>query len=199
MNKAVFLDRDGVLNELIFNPATKEFESPHAPEDLHIIDGILPPLRRLAEAGFGLFLVSNQPSYAKGKTTLENIREIHRRLDAFLKVNGVVFCEYYYCYHHPKGVTPGYSGPCPCRKPAPFFLLQAQREHGLDLSRSWMVGDQDSDVLCGRNAGCRTVVIVNERSAAKRGKVPPEFTVGSLADAVDKIIEIKKGNTPHDG
>jgi D-glycero-D-manno-heptose 1,7-bisphosphate phosphatase len=194
MTPAVFLDRDGVLNTLVFNPATGEYESPHVPEDLAVIPGIVPPLKRLAEGGFALFLVSNQPSYAKGKTSLENIREIHRRLDVFLKENGVLFREYFYCYHHPKGVVPEFSGPCPCRKPAPFFLFKARDEHGVDLTQSWMVGDQDTDVQCGQNAGCRAVMIPNDHSAAKRGKSRPDVTSGSLSQAVDEIIKFQKGD-----
>lgn len=185
---AVFLDRDGVLNELILNPATGEHESPHDPEDLVVIDGVVPVLQRLAGAGFPLFLVSNQPSYAKGKTTLKNIREIHSRLDGFLTGHGIAFREYFYCYHHPDGIVPAYSRPCPCRKPMPHFLLQAARVHDVDLASSWMVGDQDTDVECGQNAGCRTALVINERSAAKRGSSRPDVTVTTLSEAADRII-----------
>jgi D-glycero-D-manno-heptose 1,7-bisphosphate phosphatase len=185
---AVFLDRDGVLNELVFNPATGEYESPHAPEDLVVIDGVVPALQRLVDAGFALFLVSNQPSYAKGKTALENIREIHRRLDEFLTGNGIVFREYFYCFHHPEGIVPAYSGLCPCRKPAPYFLLQAARTHGVDLVGSWMVGDQATDVECGRSAGCRTVLVMNGHSVAKRGSSRPDVEVSNLSEAADRII-----------
>jgi D-glycero-D-manno-heptose 1,7-bisphosphate phosphatase len=188
MTQAIFLDRDGVLNELIFNSQTDEHESPHVPEDLVVIDGIVPALRRLGRAGYDLFLVSNQPSYAKGKTTLENIREIHRRLDDFLTANGIEFRDYFYCFHHPHGIVPSHSGPCRCRKPAPFFLLEAARHHGVDLASSWMVGDQATDVECGRSAGCRTVLVMNEHSIAKRDPCQPDVRVGSLSEAADRII-----------
>jgi D-glycero-D-manno-heptose 1,7-bisphosphate phosphatase len=185
---AVFLDRDGVLNELIFNPTTGEYESPHVPADLILIDGVVPALRRLAGAGFALFLVSNQPSYAKGKTSLEHIREIHSRFDNFLQLHGIDFEAYFYCYHHPHGIVPAYSGPCRCRKPAPHFLLEAARTYEVDLASSWMVGDQGTDVECGRSGGCRTVLVTNERSIAKRGDSRPDVTVSDLAEAVDRII-----------
>lgn len=189
---AVFLDRDGVINELIFNPRTGEFESPHFPGDLCIIPGILDPLRSLITSGFDLFLISNQPSYAKGKTSLENIFEIHRLLDEFLKSHNVYFREYYYCYHHPQGIVPEFSGPCPCRKPAPFFLFKAEKDHGVALSHSWMIGDQDSDMECGRNAGCHTALLRNERSSAKRGQSHPELTEDSLTRVVDQISQINQ-------
>jgi D-glycero-D-manno-heptose 1,7-bisphosphate phosphatase len=189
---AVFLDRDGVLNELVFNPATGEHESPHTPEDLVMVDGVVPALQRLARAGFALFLVSNQPSYAKGKTTLENIHEIHRRLDEFLRDNGIAFREYFYCYHHPRAVVPAYSGPCRCRKPAPYFLLEAARAHGVDLASSWMVGDQDTDMECGRSAGCMTVLVMNAHSATKRGSSRPDVTVTTLSEAGEQIIRRRR-------
>jgi len=185
---AVFLDRDGVLNELVFNLATGEHESPHAPDDLVMIGGVGASLQRLVEAGFALFLVSNQPSYAKGKTSLENIQEIHRRLDEYLKDNMIMFREYFYCFHHPSGIVPSYSGLCSCRKPAPYFLLEAARTHGIDLASSWMVGDQDSDVECGRSAGCLTVLVLNPDSAAKRGSSRPDVTVSTLSEAADQIV-----------
>jgi D-glycero-D-manno-heptose 1,7-bisphosphate phosphatase len=190
---AVFLDRDGVLNELIFNPATGEYESPHAPEDLVMIDGVVPAVRRLAAAGFALFLVSNQPSYAKGKTTLENIRRVHQRIDEYFRTNEIAFSEYFYCYHHPQGVVPGYSGPCRCRKPAPYFLFEAANTHEVDLASSWMVGDQDTDMECGRSAGCMTALVTNAKSAAKRGASRPDVTVATLSEAVDRIVGCRKG------
>jgi D-glycero-D-manno-heptose 1,7-bisphosphate phosphatase len=192
MVPAIFLDRDGVLNELIFNSTTGEHESPHVPEDFIVIDGIVPALQRLALAGYELFLVSNQPSYAKGKTTLENIEEIHQRLDEFLTENGIEFREYFYCRHHPDGIVPTHSGPCRCRKPAPYFLFEAARKHDVELVSSWMVGDQTTDVECGRSAGCRTVLVMNERSAAKRGPCRPDVMANSLSEAVDRIIDCQK-------
>lgn len=188
MAMAIFLDRDGVLNDLVFNPTTGEYESPHFPEDLVVIDGAVEALRRFVEAGFDLFLVSNQPSFAKGKATLESIEEIHRRLDGVLMANGIEFREYFYCFHHPDGVEPSHSGPCRCRKPAPYFLFEAARRHGVDLGSSWMVGDQATDVECGRAAGCRTALVCNEHSIAKREPCRPDVRVGTVSEAADLIV-----------
>src|ERR1700722_18418688 len=95
MPKAIFLDRDGILNKLIFNPSTNEFESPHKVEDLQFTDNLIDELRRLRDMRFVLFLVSNQPSAAKGKTTIENITDIHDKLDSCLRSNGINFKAYY--------------------------------------------------------------------------------------------------------
>ena len=162
--------------------------SPWIPEDFRLVDGIFAPLRRLMADGWMLFLVSNQPAYAKKQTTMENLLAIHRRLHAALRQNGVLFQDYYYCYHHPQGLVPGYSGPCPCRKPSPFLLLKARDEHGVDLARSWMVGDQEVDVRCGQTAGCRTVRVENRWTGGRPTTCRPDFVAATLADAVDRIV-----------
>ena len=193
MRQAVFLDRDGVINPLVYNLNTGEYESPHQPGEFSVYPQTARSLQRLSAAGFLLFLVSNQPSYAKGKTTLEHIRAIQAILAEYLQENKIDFVEFYYCHHHPDGIVPGYSGPCACRKPSPYFLQQAASEHGLDLSQSWLIGDQDSDVLCGQAAGVRTIQILNPHSAAKRGASRPEFRAENLAEAVELLLMRKEG------
>jgi D-glycero-D-manno-heptose 1,7-bisphosphate phosphatase len=186
-NQAAFVDRDGIINHLVWNPTTREYESPHAPDDVKFIEGVEDALRRLGERR-ELFLISNQPSYAKGKTSLENIKAIHVLVDEFLKRNGIFFRDYFYCYHHPQGVVPAFSGICACRKPEPFFIVQACKKYELDAPRCWMIGDQDIDVECGRNAGVLTGLILYEYSNLKRGKSRPDVTGKTLADVVDFIL-----------
>jgi len=178
---ALFLDRDGVLNELVFYADSNEWESPRTLADLRIRPQVAPALRTLAAAGWPLFLVSNQPSFAKGKTSLEALRAVHDALQQQLLRDGVTLAGVYYCYHHPQGRVPGYSGPCACRKPSPFFLNQAASSFGLDLKASWMVGDQDLDLICARNAGCRSLLIPCEASAGKRGTVEPDACITDLS------------------
>lgn len=187
MNKAIFLDRDGVINELIFNSKTNEYESPHQPEDLILIPNALAAIKEIQDNGYALFVISNQPSYAKGKTTLRNIKEIHRRLDEQLKKYGINIIEYYYCYHHPDGIISKYSGECECRKPKPFFIKKAESEHDLNLSESWMIGDQDSDIECGVAAGLKTIQLINSDSEKKRGKSSPLYSINNLLEAIDLI------------
>jgi len=188
MKKAVFLDRDGVLNELVLNTATGEYEPPHSPEDLILFPHVIESLRVLQAADFELFLVSNQPDYAKGKTTLEMIQAVHTRFDHILTSGGIHFREYYYCYHHPNGIVPEYSFVCECRKPNPYFLLKAARDYGIDLKNSWMIGDRDSDVTCGKAAGVKTILVEDPRSMMHRGSSKPEFTAANLKDAVTIIL-----------
>jgi len=188
MKKAVFLDRDGVLNELVLNTATGEFEPPPSPGDLIIFPDVIESLRILQEAGFEFFLVSNQPDYAKGKMSLENIHAVHARFDHILKSGGIHFREYYYCYHHPNGIVPKYSFACECRKPKPYFLLKAARNYGIDLENSWLIGDRDSDIECGKAAGTRTILIEEPHSSRSRGTSNPDFKTANLKGAVTIIL-----------
>lgn len=185
---AIFLDRDGVLTEPVWNPQTREFESPHTIEDVSLCTNILVPLGQLQDEGFKLFIISNQPSYAKGKTSLANLEAIAHQVDAQLGAAGISVRESFYCYHHPEGVVAGYSGPCPCRKPSPFFLFQAAERYAIDLSHSWMIGDRDTDILCGQRAGCRTLLILHPRAGDHQGRSKPEAVAADLAEAVQVII-----------
>ena len=188
MKKAIFLDRDGVLNKLVLNPATQEYEPPHSPKELVLYPDVLESLRILMDGGFFLFLVSNQPDYAKGKTTLENIHAVHSRFDQFLTSGGIHFREYYYCYHHPNGIVPEYSFACECRKPKPYFLLKAARDYGIDLKNSWMIGDRDSDIECGNVAGTQTIMIEEPCSSGFRGSSSPDKLATNLKDALTIIL-----------
>lgn len=184
----LFLDRDGILNELVFYETSGEWESPRTPADLRIVPGAGAVLRQLTAAGWPLFLVSNQPGVAKGKASLEDLQAIHADLEQHFLREGVVFTAVYYCRHHPEGVAAGYSGPCPCRKPSPYFLRLAAEAFGLDLAASWMVGDQDMDVLCAHNAGCGSVLIPCAASAHKRGGVEPDVRIPSLAQLPEILL-----------
>lgn len=188
MKKAVFLDRDGVINELVLNPVTGEYEPPRSPDNLTLFPDVITSLRNLQDAGFELFLISNQPDYAKGKATFKQIQAVHDRFDQILKSEEIRFCDYYYCYHHPEGIVPGYAISCECRKPKPYFLLKAAREYGIDLAASWMVGDRDTDIECGKAAGVRTVLIKNPQSSKYQGLSNPDFTTVNLKGAVRAMI-----------
>lgn len=187
----MFLDRDGVLNPTVLNPATARMESPLAPEDFHLGEGVANALRRLQNAGYGLILVSNQPNYALGKSSFETLSEIHAKLVLELASAGIEFRRFCYCFHHPQGVTPSYSKICECRKPSPWFLLEARDDFGLSLSDSWMVGDQPTDTQCGRAAGVRTIRIGPPPSGPTPGIIVDpnaDFRAAHLADAAEMIL-----------
>jgi len=190
--RAVFLDRDGIINQLVMNPATGEYESPHALSEIEILPGVGTAAKRLVDAGFALFTVSNQPSAAKGKVSLDTLLQNEAWIEAQLRDAGAPITRGYYCHHHPEGVVADLSGPCDCRKPAPGSLLTARDTFGVDLSRSWMIGDQDTDVQCGQNAGCRTILVAHPLSAKRRtGRASPTLHASDLSDAVAQLLKFE--------
>src|SRR5690349_8999978 len=122
--RAVFLDRDGVINRNVLNPASGEYEAPLRAADFALAARALEGMWRLQRAGFLLFVVSNQPNYAKGKASLEELAAIDARMRWEIAAAGLTLADVYYCLHHPDGIVAEYSGPCACRKPSPYFLLR---------------------------------------------------------------------------
>lgn len=166
---AVFLDRDGVLNDPVLDPVDGRPESPLRAEDVVLAAGAVEGCLRLREQGFLLLVASNQPAAAKGKATLAGLRAVHDRVAALLAAEGVAIDDWRYCFHHPRATDPALLGdPCGCRKPAPGMLLDLAAAHDVDLAASWMVGDSDGDVEAGLAAGCRTVLIEHPGSAHRR-------------------------------
>lgn len=187
--KAVFFDRDGTLNEMVFNPDTGEYEPPKNEYDLVILSGVFDSLKEIQKAGFKLFLVSNQPDYAKGKNSLKNINDVQEKFKQILYANGIKFQDYYYCYHHPNGIIPDYSYKCECRKPNPYFLIKSSREYGINLKESWIIGDRDTDIECGKKAGVKTILIEYKYSRKNRGLSIPDFRVANIKEAAKVIIQ----------
>ena len=185
MKRALFLDRDGVLDELVFYASSNEWEGPRRPADLTMIDGVTEPLQRFVDAGWLLVIVTNQPSFAKGKTSMEELHEVH---DAVVRALDVPIARSYLCFHHPESIVPELRVACECRKPGTQSLRDAARELDIDLVASWMIGDQDSDLACGRAAGCRVALLENPRSANKRGAVEPDLRVRDLSELADALL-----------
>jgi D-glycero-D-manno-heptose 1,7-bisphosphate phosphatase len=188
MNKAVFLDRDGVINKMVFNDNTGEFEPPHTVKDLEIFEWVYSSLHKLSKNNYYLFLISNQPDYAKGKTSLDNLYSVHNALDKNLIENKVFFKEYFYCYHHPDGIVKEYSIKCKCRKPGTFFVDYAIDKYEINRDFSWLIGDRESDIQCGKNAKLKTIFI-NEHL---KNEYSADFSAENLEKAVNFIISNNK-------
>lgn len=190
--RAAFLDRDGVLNALVPDPASGRCESPLHPRDVRLLPGAAASARRLADAGFALVGVSNQPAAAKGTISLEELFAVQERVLELLSAEGVLFDDFRLCSHHPEGVVAELRGPCDCRKPAPGMLLETAAKLNLDLPSSWMIGDTDTDVDAGRAAGCRTALIEHPGSAHKRGgSGTADLKAADLAHAVTAIVSAR--------
>jgi D-glycero-D-manno-heptose 1,7-bisphosphate phosphatase len=170
---AVFLDRDGTIIEdagYLADPAA-----------LRLFPWSAAAIRRFSDAGFAVVVITNQAGVARGLFEEETIGAVHAALSAALGAAGAVIDAYYYCPHHPQGVVDAYRIACDCRKPAPGLLYAAARDLGLDLSRSWIVGDKWSDLACGAAAGTRTVLL---RSGGVESQAPPARAAAVRADAI---------------
>ncbi|MFH1657322.1 MAG: HAD family hydrolase [bacterium] len=194
MNKAVFLDRDGVINEIVYNSDFGLIDSPLNPEEFKILPGVGEAIKLINELGFLAVVVSNQPCVAKGKTSLQLMAEIGRKMEEELakeraRLNGV-----YYCFHHPDASqvkVNKYLADCACRKPKPGLLLQAARDLNIDLADSYMIGDGLTDVQAGTVAGCKTVLLGKPNHSwqieMEKQKIKPDFIVNNLLEAVNII------------
>jgi D-glycero-D-manno-heptose 1,7-bisphosphate phosphatase len=186
---AVFLDRDGVLNDLVADPLSGYLESPLTVRDVRLIPGAAAAARGLARGGFILICVSNQPAAAKGAVPVGQLLAVHQRVTDLLAREGVRLAASRLCLHHPQGVVPELSGPCACRKPAPGMLLDAADAVGADPRASWMVGDTDADLAAGRAAGCRTLLIEHSGSAHKRLRAfAPDLRAPDLAYGASLLL-----------
>ena len=185
---AVFLDRDGVLNRHVLHAARGGHEPPHAPEEIDLFPWTVPALRRLGDAGYRLFVVSNQPDHAKRKASLAALRAVQDAFAAQLAAAGVAIAEYAYCHCHPDSDVPGFGAPCRCRKPSPWMVLDLLRRHRVDASRSWMIGDRAGDIYCGAAAGLRTIQVRDADADPGSGHAAPDFRAATLVEAVAHIL-----------
>lgn len=187
-DRALFLDRDGTLVHARHYPSR--------PEHLVLYDGIGDGLRSLQAAGFRLVLVTNQAGIARGYFTETDLDAMHQHLRRELAAVGVRLDAIYHCPHHVDGVVPALAVRCECRKPRPGMLRRAARELGLDLDRSWLVGDILDDVEAGRHAGCRTVLV--DLGTERPPSVPlrvPHYVARDTAHAL-AIILAREGLAP---
>ena len=159
MSQAVFLDRDGTL--------IKEMEYLRRPDQVAIFPGAAPALRRLQDAGFALFLVSNQSGVGRGYFTLADVERVHDHLTTELALDGVRFQKIYVAPEAPDQPSRG-------RKPSPQFLFDARDEFGVDLSQSYMIGDKLIDLECGWNAGVKQSLLVRTGYGAEWERDAPE-------------------------
>ena len=176
--KAIFLDRDGTINKYVgFLRRVEEFE---------LIDGVAEAIRKVNDSGYLAIVVTNQPVIARGELTFEHLDRIHQKMETLLGEEGAYLDAIYYCPHHPhkgyKGEIPKLKIECECRKPKPGMLLKAAQDFNIDLAQSWIIGDTESDVLAGKSAGCRTILIGTEDYLQ-------DLKADSLLSAISKILK----------
>lgn len=198
--KAVFLDRDGVINELIYYREQGIIDSPFTVEQFRLLPGVGEATRKLREMDYKVILVSNQPGIARGNMSEETFQEIRQKMKEELAKEGTFLDGEYYCFHHPEAKVERLKDNCECRKPKPGLLLQAAKDMDIDLSQSWMIGDGLTDVKAGKGARCRTILLGRMKCELchlmDEEDARPDAIASNLMEAVQFILKqgAKHGN-----
>lgn len=176
--KAVFLDRDGTIN--------KEVGFLRHPEELELLPGAAEGIRKINRSGYLAIVITNQPVIARGEVTEKELKEIHNKLETLLGEEGAYLDAVYYCPHHPDkgfpGEIPELKIDCECRKPKPGLLYRAARDFNIDLSKSIMIGDSERDILAGKAANLRTVLLCRDQRSA------PDFEQDATASCLTEVL-----------
>lgn len=187
--KAIFLDRDGTINQNVgFLRNIEDFE---------LIPGVAEAIKKINESGYLVIVITNQPVIARGEVTFEELKQIHNKMETLLGNEGAYIDDIFFCPHHPDS---GFEGEvrelkikCGCRKPSPGMILQAAQKYNIDLEESWMIGDTRLDIETGKNAGCKTALVGNEENTFGE-----DIKAKDLQQAIDTIYRIiekeKKGD-----
>lgn len=174
--KAVFLDRDGTI--VVHEPYLS------SPDQLKLLPNTSHGIRLFKEHGYLIIVITNQSGIARGFFDEKRLTLIHRKLTGMLGNEGVVIDDLYYCPHHTEGIIEHYKVDCDCRKPKPGMILDAARKYHIDLTQSLMIGDSETDMLAGKNAGCRCVLIKNDCNNASTDMVIRiDYVVKDLLEA----------------
>lgn len=180
--RAIFIDRDGTIN--VGGGLLTDIN------DFRLLPGVGAAIKMINESGYLAVVITNQPVVARGEVTLDELQKIHEKMKALIGVDGGTLDAVYFCPHYP---DPAFQGggkelliECECYKPKSGMLFRAAEELNIDLKESWMVGDHDRDVLCGKGGGCRTAIIGNDERADYCGE--------SLLDCVQYILERERRN-----
>ena len=185
-NKAVFLDRDGtiVVHEHYLS----------SPDQLKLLPNAAEGMRLFKESGYLVIVITNQSGIARGFFDEERLVLIHNKLMRMLEEEGITIDDIYYCPHHSGGVIEQYVLDCDCRKPKPKMLLNAAKQHNIDLTQSLMIGDSEVDMLAGKNAGCTTILIKNGcPDGTKNGSMTgTDYVVKDLLEAARLFTQRNK-------
>ena len=189
-----FLDRDGVINEITFNEDTEQLDSPLSVSQFRFLPGAVDGLKKLYKSGMELFIVTNQPAAAKGKTTLSKLYDINTFMVKELRKEGIEIAEVSVCPHHPVGSDKAKERflirDCNCRKPGAGLLLKIMKKHRIDPARSYMIGDSYTDMLAGRTAGVKLAFIGDYKCdvCGRLQYVKPDIIGKNLLEVAEKIV-----------
>jgi D,D-heptose 1,7-bisphosphate phosphatase len=194
MNKAVFLDRDGVINELYYDDNQGVIDSPFHPDQFALFSKVGEAINTFHKLGYLVIIISNQPGIAKKHFTEKTFEAVKKKMRDELKRHKAYVDAEYYCLHHPDAKIEKYKKICDCRKPKPGMIIQAAKEHDIDLSSSWMIGDSVEDIQLGGNVGCETIFIGTKKTYIwEKMVVEPDFVAPSLYEASVMIKKHERG------
>lgn len=190
-NKAVFLDRDGVINEIVVHAELGTIDSPSKASEFVLKKGIAELIRKIRNAGYKIIVVTNQPGLAKKKYTVKIFNEIDRKMKELLQAEKAEIDAIYYCLHHPEAKDKKYKKICDCRKPEPGLLLSAKKDFSIDMKKSYIIGDSWSDIAAGKKAGCKTILFSNFKcdlcNLLREKNILPDTIAGDFKK-IEKII-----------
>ncbi|RMA93191.1 D-glycero-beta-D-manno-heptose 1,7-bisphosphate 7-phosphatase [Hydrogenothermus marinus] len=178
--KAVFLDRDGVINE------DKGYV--HKVEDFYIYPEVFPALKKLQNAGYKLFIVTNQSGIAVGYYTEEDFKNVTKHMLNEFEKEGIKIEKVYYCPHHPEGIIPELTMKCDCRKPESGMIKQAIKEFNIDPSKSFLIGDKETDIKAAHKENIKAILVKTGQGLKYVNNTEADFIAENILDAVEQFI-----------
>jgi len=178
---AFFLDRDGVLIE--------ERNYLHDPNCVVLLPTVDKALKRIEQAGYRVFVITNQAGVARGYFPLDAIHQVHKRIFELLAEQEIDLLEFYACPHHPDGVVSPWNQQCDCRKPSPGLISMAARDHGIALPKSFFIGDKLSDLQAGAAVGCKTALVRTGYGVKHESDVVEQSAELNLVTVADNLLQ----------
>ncbi|MFI5419806.1 MAG: D-glycero-alpha-D-manno-heptose-1,7-bisphosphate 7-phosphatase [Nitrososphaerales archaeon] len=193
---ALFLDRDGVLNDLVYYKEEGRVGSPLSAAQLKVSVHAGEAVKKSQALGLQVIVISNQPGVAKKQFSYRELSRMNAKIASKLASEGVRLDGEYYCLHHPNALIAKYKIICDCRKPKPGLLLRAAREHELDLRKSFFAGDSLIDIQAGKAAGCNTILVATMTDLLNRVIVEenakPDYMVANVSKIPNLLEKILK-------
>jgi len=184
MNKAIFLDRDGVINE--------DLDYVYKVEDLKFIPRAVDGLKLLNELKYKLIIVTGQSGIGRGYYSEESMDKFHEHMLQILRKEGIVINAIYFCPHHAEKGIGKYKIECECRKPKTGMIDNAKKDFDIELKESYIIGDKTDDIVMGKNAGCKTILVLTGKAGNdKNYDVKPDFIAKDLYHAAKLILKFE--------
>lgn len=190
-NKALLLDRDGVIIQMIYDQETGRIHTAREADQIKLIPFIFDLLKKTKKIGYLNIIISNQPDIGLGRISISNFDEIRKKIKRTLQKKGVPLDGEYYCFHHPFATIGKFRKRCSCRKPNIGLLKRAAKDFNLDLKNSYLLGDGVKDIIAGHKIGCKTILLANFleseylRLLQKKLKgIKPDYLVKNLKEVI---------------